>query len=42
MLNESFTLNTFGYGSDHDATLMDNIAKIKDGTFYYIAKNEQI
>ena len=35
-IQDSFTINTFGYGSDHDADLMDGLAKLKDGTFYFI------
>jgi Mg-chelatase subunit ChlD len=32
----NFTINTFGYGSDHDAKLMTNIAQLADGTFYFV------
>jgi hypothetical protein len=35
-------LNTFGYGSDHDADLMDDLAKLKDGTFYFIEKVDDV
>ncbi len=41
-VQESFTLNTFGYGSDHDADLMDDLAKQKDGTFYFIEKVDDV
>lgn len=41
-IQDSFTINTFGYGSDHDAELMDDIAKFKDGTFYYIEKVDDV
>ena len=35
-LEESISINTFGFGSDHDATMMREIAKLRDGNFYYI------
>jgi len=41
-IQESFTMNTFGYGKDHDADLMDNLAKLKDGTFYFIEKVDDV
>ncbi len=41
-IQDSFTLNTFGYGSDHDADLMDDLAKLKDGTFYFIEKVDDV
>lgn len=41
-IQESFTINTFGYGDDHDADLMDNLAKLKDGTFYFIDKVDDV
>ncbi|KAL4495138.1 hypothetical protein ABPG72_007245 [Tetrahymena utriculariae] len=31
-----FSLNTFGYGEQHDAYLMNEIASYKEGNFYYI------
>lgn len=34
--NDVFTINTFGYGKDHDPKLMDEISKLKDGSFYFI------
>lgn len=37
-LNETFTINTFGFGADHDPILMNGISKLKDGTFYYVEK----
>ncbi len=41
-IQDSFTLNTFGYGKDHDAVLMDDLAKLKDGTFYFIDKVDDV
>ena len=34
----AFTLHTFGYGLDHDAVLMYDISKIKDGGYFAIEK----
>ncbi|KAL4452944.1 hypothetical protein ABPG74_002509 [Tetrahymena malaccensis] len=39
---ECFTIHTFGFGDDHDGPLMQKIAKIKDGNFYYVERNNQI
>ena len=33
-LGLSFTLNTFGYGDDHDAKIMNKLASIRDGSFF--------
>ena len=32
----SFTLNTFGYGVDHDAKIMNKLANLRDGSFFYV------
>ena len=32
----AYTINTFGFGNDHDSELMTWIADQKDGNFYYI------
>ena len=34
----AFTLHTFGYGNDHDAVLMSDLSKIKDGGYFAIEK----
>lgn len=34
--NESFTISCFGFGNDHDEELLVKIAKIRDGSFYYV------
>ena len=34
----SYSVNTFGYGADHNSKLMTWIADQKDGNFYYIEK----
>ena len=36
--NYIFNLHTFGYGEDHDAVLMESIAKVKQGGFYFIQR----
>jgi Mg-chelatase subunit ChlD len=35
-LGLSFTLNTFGYGDDHDAKIMNKLANLRDGSFFYV------
>ena len=35
-LNDAFTINTFGYGADHDPEMMKRIAEITDGDFSFI------
>ena len=40
--NYIFTLHTFGYGADHDETLMENIAKIKNGGFFFIQRLKEV
>ena len=32
----SFTLHTFGYGYDYDAKIMNKLASLRDGSFYYV------
>ncbi|EAR80639.2 von willebrand factor type A domain protein (macronuclear) [Tetrahymena thermophila SB210] len=39
---ESFTIHSFGFGNDHDGPLMQKIAQIKDGSFYFVEKNDQV
>ena len=34
--NYAFTLHTFGYGNDNDPKLMNNLARIKDGGYFFI------
>jgi len=36
--DESFTIHSFGFGSDHDAPMMNKICALKDGSFYYVEK----
>ena len=41
-LGLSFTLNTFGYGDDHDAKIMNKLASIRDGSFFYVENYRKI
>ena len=36
--NYIFTLHTLGYGNNHDAELLKNLATIKDGGYFFIEK----
>ena len=38
----SFTLNTFGYGNDHDPKIMNKLANIRDGSFFYVENYSKI
>ena len=40
--NLSFTLNTFGYGDDHDPKIMNKLANIRDGSFFYVQDFEKV
>lgn len=33
---QKFTINTFGFGNDHDPKLMKDISNLMDGNFYFI------
>ena len=35
-IQDNFSVNTFGYGSDHDPDTMRGIAQLKEGNFYFI------
>lgn len=41
-ITDPFTINTFGFGSDHDPLLMTEIAKLKDGNFDFIENLKEI
>jgi Mg-chelatase subunit ChlD len=41
-IKDTFTINTFGYGSDHDPKLMSGLAQLKDGSFYFIDKLDTV
>jgi Mg-chelatase subunit ChlD len=38
----SFTLNTLGYGDDHDAKIMNKLANLRDGSFFYVENYSKI
>ena len=38
----NFTLNSFGYGGDHDPQTMKKLSSIRDGTFFYVDKYEKV
>lgn len=38
----NYTINTFGFGSDHDPELMSGISKLKDGSFFFIEKLDKV
>ena len=41
-LENSLTIQSFGFGADHDPRLMIDIADLTDGSFYFIEKLDQI
>ena len=40
--NLNFSLNTFGYGNDHDPKIMKTLSTIRDGIFFYVEKYEKV
>ena len=40
--NLTFTLNTFGYGDDHDPKIMNTLANIRDGAFFYVENYQKV
>ena len=41
-LGLSFTLHTFGYGDDHDAKVMNKLANLRDGSFFYVQEYSKV
>ena len=41
-LGLSFTLHTFGYGDDHDAKIMNKLANLRDGSFFYVQEYSKV
>ena len=41
-LGLSFTLHTFGYGNDHDAKVMNKLANLRDGSFFYVQEYSKV
>ena len=40
--HNDFTVNTFGFGSDHNAHMLKEISRVGNGLFYYIKTVDQI
>ena len=40
--NMTYSVNTFGFGSDHDSSMLSQIAFAGNGTYYYIADETDI
>ena len=38
----NFTLNTFGYGNDHDPNIMNGLANLRDGSFFYVEDYKKV
>ena len=38
----SFTLNTFGYGYDHDPKIMNRLANLRDGSFFLVEDFQKV
>jgi len=41
-LSDDITINTFGFGNDHDPQLMNDIADLRDGNFYFVEKLDTV
>lgn len=41
-LDLGFTLHTFGYGKDHDPKIMNTLATLRDGSFYYVEEYKKV
>ena len=41
-LDLGFTLHTFGYGKDHDPKIMNTLAAVRDGGFYYVEEYKKV
>lgn len=40
--NLNFTLNTFGYGNDHDPKMMNGLANLRDGSFFFVQDYKKV
>lgn len=40
--DQSFVVNSFGFGSDHDSKLLNQISESRKGNFYYIPKSDDV
>ena len=41
-LELNFTLHTFGYGQNYDAKVMNKLATLRDGSFYYVEQYNKV
>ena len=41
-LDLNFTLNTFGYGNNHDPNIMNGLANLRDGSFFYVEDYKKV
>ena len=41
-MDYTFSLHTFGYSNGHDANLLYDLSKIKDGNYIFIERSEQV
>ena len=41
-IDSGFSIHTFGYGGDHDATLLNAMAEEKNGGFYFVEHEQSI
>jgi len=41
-ISDDVTISTFGFGNDHDPQLMNDIADLRDGNFYFIEKLDTV
>lgn len=41
-IKENYTINAYGFGSDHDPKVMTDIARFKEGNFYYIENLKKV
>lgn len=42
LISAGYSIHTFGYGTDHDSSLLNSMAEEKNGGFYYVEKDEFI
>ena len=38
----NFTLNTFGYGYDHETKIMNRLANLRDGSYYFVEDYKKV
>ena len=40
--NLNFSINTFGYGNDHDPLILKKLASIRDGSFFFVEEYKKV